>query len=296
MVQGGEQAKFRPEIETYRTALETALREGNGKIASTKARILIELRNTLGISEAEHSSIMNELLTEYENPSYNTYRAAVEQAMADGKITPDEEAILTLLRESLNISQDEHDSIVTDVQQKGGPMLKQQTQDIQVDAVKTLDESDPRYWIQKGELTWVSSNGRVNEALTALSYFDKAIELDPLNYLAWANKGLILKTLDRLDDALLCYNRALTINPEYVTVWYNKGVLLGSIGNFEEAIKAFDKVLELNPTHEFAQRDREILMSIISKQKKEGGAQQDQPPPQQSQQPPPQQSQQPPPQ
>jgi lipoprotein NlpI len=59
----------------------------------------------------------------------------------------------------------------------------------------------------------------------------------------------------------------LSINPNYVTVWYNKGVLLGSIGNFSEAIKAFDKVLEFNPNHEFALRDREILLSIISKQK-----------------------------
>ena len=135
--------------------------------------------------------------------------------------------------------------------------------------IPKADDTDPEYWIQKGELTWASSSGKINEALTALEYFDKAIELDPLNYLAWANKGLVLKTLKRVDDALLCYNRALTINPKYITVWYNKGVLLGSIGNFKEAINAFDKVLELNPNHEFAKRDREILLSIVSKQKKE---------------------------
>lgn len=271
MVDGEEQVKFRPEIETYRSALETALREGNGKIASTKARILIELRTTLGISEEEHIQIMNELLSEYENPTVNTYRAAIEQAMSDGKITADEEAILALLRESMNISMDDHNQIVSEVQAKTASEKIPVEQVGEEEETQPLTEDDPAYWIQKGELTWASSDGRVNEALKTLNYFDKAIELDPLNYLAWANKGLVLKSLERLDDALLCYNRALTINPEYITVWYNKGVLLGSIGNFDEAIKAFDKVLELNPNHEFAMRDREILLSIIQKQKREQG-------------------------
>ena len=267
MVPTGEQGKFRPEIETYRTALETALREGNGKVTSTKARILIELRTTLGISEDEHNNIMDELLAEYENPTINTYRAAVEQALSDGAITSDEEAILSLLRESMKISKEEHDHIVAEIQAKRITEKKTAQPEQQMEPIKSLNEDDPAYWIQKGELLWASSSGRINEALNALKYFDKAIELDPLNYLAWANKGLILKSLDRLDDAILCYNRALTINPNYITVWYNKGVLLGSIGNFDEAIKAFDKVLELNPKHEFAMRDREILISIISKQK-----------------------------
>lgn len=279
MVEEGTQTRFRPEIETYRTALETALREGKGKIASTKARILIELRTTLGISEEEHNEIMNELLAEYGEPSSDTYRAAVEQALEDGVITTDEEAILALLRESLNVSLEEHNKIVAEVQNKGGVQGSQVPEgEVEIEAAQNkLSEQDPLYWVQKGELTWAASGGKVNEALTSLGYFDKAIELDPLNYLAWANKGLILKSLDRLDDALLCYNRALAINPSYVTVWYNKGVLLGSIGNFDEAIKAFDKVLEINPSHEFANRDREILLSIISKRKKElEGAQQTQ--------------------
>jgi tetratricopeptide (TPR) repeat protein len=128
------------------------------------------------------------------------------------------------------------------------------------------EENDSYFWVRKGEIAWVSSEGNINKALEALQFFDRALEIDSENYLAWANKGLILKTLEKVEEALLCYNRALRINPEYITVWYNKGVLLGSLGNFGEAIKAFKKVLELNPEHEFAKRDMTILKSLMAKE------------------------------
>ena len=162
---------------------------------------------------------MNELIVEYESPNSSTYRAAVEQALTDGIITPDEESLLSLLRESMDISMEDHNKIIEEVRtilnikEQESKQIEME-QDIQADSAKP-DEEDPMYWIQKGELVWASSGGKINEALSSLTYFDKAIEIDPLNYLAWANKGLVLKNLDRLDDALLCYNRALGINPNY---------------------------------------------------------------------------------
>lgn len=261
---------YNPALETYRSALGTALREGKGEITSTKAQILIRLRDNLGISEDLHNKIMEELLAEFENPNLITYRSAIEQALMDDRLTSDEEAILALLRESMNISIEDHEKIVAEVKLKIELKKKQKAEaELKAEGIHgKTNEDDPFYWIQKGELIWASSGGKISEALKALSYFDKAIDLDSQNYLAWANKGLVLKTLEKIEEALVCYNRALRINPEYVTVWYNKGVLLGSIGNFDEAIIALTKVLELNPNHEFAKRDLGILKTIINKDKK----------------------------
>jgi tetratricopeptide (TPR) repeat protein len=256
-----------PEIDTYRTILDKAIRDGNGDITDTKAQILIKLRDSLSISETEHKKIMTELMAKYEERKLATYRSAIKQALTDERLSADEESILKVLRETMKINEEQHNKIVDEIKSEidekniaeAQPELDSKLQE------ELSDENDSYFWVRKGELTWITSGDNINKALKALTYFDKALELDETNYLAWANKGLILKTLEKVGDALLCYNRALRINPEYATVWYNKGVLLGSIGNFTEAIKAFDNVLELNPDHEFARRDRAILLNLLSK-------------------------------
>jgi tetratricopeptide (TPR) repeat protein len=129
----------------------------------------------------------------------------------------------------------------------------------------TNDENDPGYWIRKGEELWSSSDGNQQDAYTAIQYFDKAIKLEPLNYFAWLNKGLILKKLDNRDEALLCYDRAIGINSEYPNAWFNKGVLLGCMGKLEEAVECFEKVLVIDPNHQLAQRDKQMLSEIISR-------------------------------
>ncbi len=127
---------------------------------------------------------------------------------------------------------------------------------------------DGLFWLKKGEAFWVRSKKTKKDAKQVLKFFDKAIQLEPLNFLAWANKGLILKNLQRIDDALACYERALGINPEYVNAWYNKGVLLGCIGKYKDAKNCFDRVLELQPDHELAKRDRKVLLQIMKQEQK----------------------------
>lgn len=131
-----------------------------------------------------------------------------------------------------------------------------------------LDEKDGLYWLKKGEVYWVRSNKTEKDAENTLKYFDKAIQLEPLNYLAWANKGLILKSLGQIEEALACYDRALGIQPAYVNAWYNKGVLLGSLGKYKNAKKCLKQALMLDPNNNLAKRDLKVLKEIIKKKKK----------------------------
>jgi tetratricopeptide (TPR) repeat protein len=125
------------------------------------------------------------------------------------------------------------------------------------------DKNESGYWVSKGEDLWVNSNGSTEDAMRALSYFDKAIELNPLNYIAWMNKGLIFKKLEMQEEAVMCYDKAIQIKPNYPNSWINKGVLLGCIGKIREAIDCFDKVLELAPENELALRDKQMLSKIL---------------------------------
>ena len=45
-----------------------------------------------------------------------------------------------------------------------------------------------------------------------LKCFQKAIEIDPKNSLAWNNKGFALEKLNRITEAVKCYKKALNID------------------------------------------------------------------------------------
>ncbi len=125
------------------------------------------------------------------------------------------------------------------------------------------DKNNSIYWVRKGETLWLKSNGNQSDAMKALDYFNKAIELNPLNYVAWMNKGLIFKKLNMQDEAIMCYDRAIQIEPTYPNSWINKGVLLGCVGKIRDAIECFDKVLEIAPGNEHAERDRTMLLEVL---------------------------------
>ena len=59
-------------------------------------------------------------------------------------------------------------------------------------------------------------------------------------------KGVALKNLGKLDEAIKAYDEALEINSQYFEAWNGKGLALSKLGKLDEAIKAYDKAIELN--------------------------------------------------
>jgi|GEM_PF-7021619 len=86
----------------------------------------------------------------------------------------------------------------------------------------------------------------------ALTFFDKALEIDPKYTYAWNNKGVALYNLGRNEEEIACYEKALEIDPKYTHAWYNKGGALDKLGRYEEAITCYEKTLELDPKYTHA--------------------------------------------
>jgi tetratricopeptide (TPR) repeat protein len=80
----------------------------------------------------------------------------------------------------------------------------------------------------------------------AISCFDRALELDPLDASAWSNKGRSLDKLGHDEDAIFCYDKGLELNPRQAEIWNNKGVSLYKLGRYEAAIRCYDQALELD--------------------------------------------------
>ena len=67
---------------------------------------------------------------------------------------------------------------------------------------------------------------QVSEAIKA---YDKAIEINSQNSIAWNNKGLTLSSLGKYNEAIKAYDKAIEINPQDSAAWYNKAVTLNRL-------------------------------------------------------------------
>ncbi len=106
--------------------------------------------------------------------------------------------------------------------------------------VSPAGSSQAAKWFELG-----MAAGRAEEWHTALSCFEKALELDPDNAEAWYSKAVTLAGLGREDEGVACYDRALQLNAENAEAWYNKGAISGNSGQFHEALIYFEKALDL---------------------------------------------------
>ena len=73
------------------------------------------------------------------------------------------------------------------------------------------------------------------------------------------HKGLALYKLNKSDEAITAYDKAIEINPQNSYAWADKGDALVKLGKSDEAIKAYDKAIEINPRNLIALEGKETL-------------------------------------
>jgi tetratricopeptide (TPR) repeat protein len=116
--------------------------------------------------------------------------------------------------------------------------------------------------------------GKNEEALTA---YRELIARDPNNAVAKSNMAVVLRTLNRADEASKIYNELLSADLS-ATEYFNVGVGLFRSSQFEPAANAFRKALSKNPQMRDAQYNMaQALYSLSSeleeqKSKAEGAA------------------------
>jgi len=106
--------KIPPPEEVYYDMIMQAL--DDGEILQDEVDLLDTFRVHFGIDQVTHNKLLERaraspMLSEH----YDAYAAAVRTAMKDNIITADEHAILMTLKAQLEISDDEHDRIMSDM-------------------------------------------------------------------------------------------------------------------------------------------------------------------------------------
>jgi tetratricopeptide (TPR) repeat protein len=102
-----------------------------------------------------------------------------------------------------------------------------------------LDHSNAVAWNNKGAA--LANLGRYPEAIVC---YDKAINASQDSSISWDNKGLAFYYLGRADEALDCLNRSSSKDEGNALAWYNRGVLLSGKARYEEALESYDRSID----------------------------------------------------
>ncbi|MBE9040569.1 tetratricopeptide repeat protein [Oscillatoriales cyanobacterium LEGE 11467] len=81
----------------------------------------------------------------------------------------------------------------------------------------------------------------------ALSFYDRAIAINPRNHKAWYKKGNLYVELDRTSDAIYCYRKTVEIQPNFAEAWYAFGRLSYKSQQYRQAVESYLKCLQFQP-------------------------------------------------
>ena len=77
--------------------------------------------------------------------------------------------------------------------------------------------------------------------------------------------AMTLDNLGQFEEAISWYDKALEIDPENAVVLSYKGIILTNLGRYEEAIFWFDKAIAADPTNISALYERRLAMEKMGK-------------------------------
>jgi lipoprotein NlpI len=87
----------------------------------------------------------------------------------------------------------------------------------------------------------------------AIQSLNKALSIDPTSVYALEQKGFILNEIGHHNEALVYFNRALSLpNPFLYDTLNNKGVALLKLGDYGAALSTFDEIIKANPYNSLA--------------------------------------------
>jgi Flp pilus assembly protein TadD len=130
------------------------------------------------------------------------------------------------------------------------------------DAALDVDAYFPKALANKGVA--MADSG---DLLSALPYFDKALETTPNDYLTLFNKATVLSDLgfklrqqngktkeadDVSKEALRIFQQVVTLRPTYTDAKVYKAISLHDLGQLDEAHETLLSVLQAHPDHENA--------------------------------------------
>ncbi|TMW60581.1 hypothetical protein Poli38472_000623 [Pythium oligandrum] len=108
--------------------------------------------------------------------------------------------------------------------------------------VTEFDKLSPEAWCVAGNCFSLQK-----EHDTALSFFQRSIQLDPYYTYAYTLSGHEYVANEDFEKAINCYRHAIRVDPRHYNAWYGLGTIYYRQEKFEFAEYHFRRALEINP-------------------------------------------------
>jgi predicted TPR repeat methyltransferase len=122
------------------------------------------------------------------------------------------------------------------------------------------DPGNADHWNNRGSL--LVSRGKLDEALRS---FEKAVSIKPHFVEALSNRATLLFETNRLDAALAGFDAVLALAPELAVGWNNRGNTLAKMKRFEEAVASYDLALAIRPEFDEATENRDFALFALGR-------------------------------
>jgi uncharacterized protein YjbI with pentapeptide repeats len=120
------------------------------------------------------------------------------------------------------------------------------------------DQSQPDPYALYEQGTILERSGQYK---AALFLYEKALKLQPDNYITWSQRGSVLAQLGQYNAALSSYNKALKIEANDYILWSKRGVVLEAMERNREALESYKKSSQLNPAYRAATYHRKRILA-----------------------------------
>lgn len=151
--------------------------------------------------------------------------------------------------------------VLTDISEEGRIAREQGTRLLGLDQpLSALECFDRALALNPNDIGALTSRGLALFALQrpaeAIESYDRALRIKPELAGALTNRSNALRRLQRLDEALRDLDQALRIRPAFPEALNNRGTVLRDLGRLEEAVASFDEALALRPDFPMALSNR----------------------------------------
>ena len=112
--------------------------------------------------------------------------------------------------------------------------------------LKKIAEPEPsnNHWLIEGD-----KFNKERKYKEALSCYEKAVEDEPQNAIAWHNHAQALVMCLKYPESIVSCNKALELNPKTAATWFLKSFAHGVRGEYAAAVESCTKGLELDPSN-----------------------------------------------